>query len=153
MKEYERKVNDGGKKKSEREGVRLASLPAVEEERPGFPLWLFPSLTPPALLPFIQNATQLPVTPCDVPAGQQSTLTHKNLLEQLDLICRHACTQSTFTTRRPAGIEPGFLGLTRYSKTSVRYAHTHIHTHKCTLHLMPGKRRGQQERLISRTEE
>lgn len=76
-----------GKKKSEKEVVRLASLPVVGEERPGFPLWLCPSLTLPALLLFIQYAKQLPVTLCDVPARQQSTHTHtqKNWLEQLDL--------------------------------------------------------------------
>lgn len=84
-----RKEDGGGGKKSAR--VRLASLPAVGEERLRFPLW--PSLTPPALLLFTQNAKQLPATLCDVPARQQNTATQTHT-------CTHAHTQ---TSKRLAG--------------------------------------------------
>lgn len=79
-----KKKEDRRKKKSAR-GVRLASLPAVGEEKPGFPLWLRPSLIPAAPLLFTQNAKQLSVTLCDVSARQQHTHKKKNSLEQLDL--------------------------------------------------------------------
>lgn len=96
----------GGREEKKSARVRLASLPAVGEERLRFPLW--PSLTPPALLLFTQNAKQLPATLCDVPARQQNTATQTHthasthtpqnaLLEQLDPNV-HACsdTYSTF---------------------------------------------------------
>lgn len=70
-----------GKNKSGRE-VRPASLPAVGEEEPGFPLWRRPSLPSPAPLAFIQSAKQLSVTLRDVPVRQPHMYIHT---------CTHIC--------------------------------------------------------------
>lgn len=108
----------------QREGVRLASLPAVGEDRPGFPLWLCPLLTPTALLFFIQKTKQLPESLCYVPARPQSIHTHTHTHSKcwnnwtLMHVCVHAYIHElqTWSPSSP----------TRCAQTSVTYAHTHF---------------------------